>query len=281
MIALNQYCPRSGKPVAEDSLTQYRGFGVGFCNPHCRDDFAANATQRPEDSRYFDAIIQERIPASTSALRVVAPPTLGPSATLLLIDIQKAFDHPKWGQRNNGQAEENAARLLRGWRAWGGAIAHIRHLSSEEGSLFRADAPTFEFKEIVRPEAGEKVFTKEVNSAFIGTDLESWLRSERQQTLIVAGLTTPHCVSTTIRMAANLGFTPYLVADATAAFALTGPDGRYHPAETIHILLLRRCTMSSPPSSPLTPCSRLSHRMRGVTSGVRLRARSMRFNNYD
>lgn len=58
-LAINEACPRSGKPVAEDSLTVYRGYTVGFCNQHCRDDFAA----RPGDLGHFDAIIA-RIAAS-------------------------------------------------------------------------------------------------------------------------------------------------------------------------------------------------------------------------
>ena len=56
---INKYCPRSGKPVVEDSLTDYTGFTVGFCNPHCRDDFQANVAERPKDTIYFDAIIRE------------------------------------------------------------------------------------------------------------------------------------------------------------------------------------------------------------------------------
>lgn len=57
---INKYCPRSGKPVAADSLTEYADVIVGFCNPHCRDDFAANIDARPSDTRYFDAVIKER-----------------------------------------------------------------------------------------------------------------------------------------------------------------------------------------------------------------------------
>lgn len=57
--AINRYCPRSGKPVVADSLTRYRGLVVGFCNTHCRDDFAAHVQQRPQDTRYFDALISE------------------------------------------------------------------------------------------------------------------------------------------------------------------------------------------------------------------------------
>jgi len=54
---INRMCPRSGRPVAADSLTHYRGHVVGFCNPHCRHDFAAHAAARPRDRAAFDAII--------------------------------------------------------------------------------------------------------------------------------------------------------------------------------------------------------------------------------
>ena len=37
--AVNETCPWSGKPIAADSLTEYRGAVVGFCNPGCRDKF--------------------------------------------------------------------------------------------------------------------------------------------------------------------------------------------------------------------------------------------------
>lgn len=38
---INQTCPWSGKPVQADSLTEYQGRVVGFCNPGCRDKFNA------------------------------------------------------------------------------------------------------------------------------------------------------------------------------------------------------------------------------------------------
>lgn len=37
--AVNEICPWSGKPVSEDSLIQYKGHTVGFCNTGCRDKF--------------------------------------------------------------------------------------------------------------------------------------------------------------------------------------------------------------------------------------------------
>lgn len=58
-MAINKYCPRSGKPVEADSLTNYNGVVVGFCNPGCRDDFAGNIDKRPKDVNYFDILIKE------------------------------------------------------------------------------------------------------------------------------------------------------------------------------------------------------------------------------
>lgn len=52
MQSINKYCPRSGKPIESDSLTQYRGFTVGFCNTGCRDDFAENIEDRVRDRRH-------------------------------------------------------------------------------------------------------------------------------------------------------------------------------------------------------------------------------------
>lgn len=56
---LNQFCPRSGKPVQSDSLTTYRGHIVGFCNPVCRNEFAANPEQCPRDRAYFATRLKE------------------------------------------------------------------------------------------------------------------------------------------------------------------------------------------------------------------------------
>ncbi|SMH52800.1 cysteine hydrolase family protein [Maritimibacter sp. HL-12] len=138
---------------------------------------------------------------------------------LLLVDIQAAFDDPYWGPRNNPQAEENAGRLLAHWRAAGAPVYHVRHLSVEPNSPLNPASGRVDFHPSVMPEDGEPIYEKSVNSAFIGTSLEADLRAAGIEALVICGLTTPHCVSTTTRMAANLGFSVELVHDACAAFA--------------------------------------------------------------
>jgi nicotinamidase-related amidase len=157
-----------------------------------------------------------------------------PHAVLLLIDFQKGFDDPKWGARNNPQAEENARLLLNAWRKMKKPVIHVRHLSLTNGSVFQEGSPGSQLKEIVAPRNGEPVIEKNVNSAFIGTDLEKRLRDNGFDTLVITGLTTPHCVSTTTRMAGNLGFKVFFVADAVAAFDLIGHDGKLYKAEDVH-----------------------------------------------
>ncbi|MCG8424502.1 MAG: cysteine hydrolase [Proteobacteria bacterium] len=164
--------------------------------------------------------------------------SLAKQTALIIIDVQKGFNDPVWGRRNNPHAEQNIAALLTAWRETGRPIFHVQHLSRDPTSPLRPDQSGCEIKDLVRPAAGEPVIQKEVNSGFIGTDLEDQLRQETIETVVVTGLTTNHCVSTTVRMAANLGFDTHVVSDATAAFDRDGPDGRQYPAEQIHDISL-------------------------------------------
>jgi nicotinamidase-related amidase len=153
---------------------------------------------------------------------------------LLVIDVQKDFDDPSWGKRNNPDAESNIALLLSEWRKHELPIIHIRHCSVEPNSPLRAELPGNEFKEEVQPLPEEKQFSKLVNSAFIGTELEKYLKEHDISSLVIVGLTTDHCVSTSVRMAANLGFNVTLISDATATFDREGYDGALYSADEIH-----------------------------------------------
>lgn len=156
------------------------------------------------------------------------------ATALLLIDVQVGLDDPCWGSRNNPGAEALLAQLLDLWRRHGWPIFHVQHLSQRATSPLHPGRPGVELKPEVRPRPHEPVIQKRVNAAFIGTDLEARLRAAGIRRLVVGGLTTDHCVSTSVRMAANLGFETIILADATATFSRTGPDGRAWSAQDLH-----------------------------------------------
>jgi len=149
---------------------------------------------------------------------------------LVLVDYQKSFDNPGiWGERNNPAAEANAAAVLDAFRSRRLAVIHVRHDSKSPGSSLGPGQPGNAFKDFAAPRDGEPVLSKSVNAAFIGTDLEARLRALEANPVVIMGITTDHCVSTTTRMARNLGFKPVLVGDACHTFPRKDFD-----ADTVH-----------------------------------------------
>ncbi|WP_216827345.1 cysteine hydrolase family protein [Alkalihalobacterium elongatum] len=157
---------------------------------------------------------------------------------LIIVDVQKAFDDKKWGVRNNPNAEENISKILKVWREKNWQVIYIKHTSDTPSSVLHPNNKGFAIKEIVKPIDGECIITKKVNSSFIDTNLEEFLKGKKITTVVITGLTTPHCISTTTRMSGNLGFDTYLISDATAAFGMIGHNNKFYDAETVHEISL-------------------------------------------
>ncbi|CAI7647248.1 unnamed protein product [Penicillium glandicola] len=196
----------------------------------------------------------------------MAPLEFTRPTALILIDNQSGFSNPKtkshWGTtRSNPSYETNLQALLSAFRVARSSsstpleVIHVFHSSTTPESPFHPSNPEQDFA-TPASDGSEPVFWKSVNSSFIGTGLEAHLREKGFRQLIIAGMTTDHCVSTTVRMAANLGVVDQylgdgplrlrsdgthendvkvdkgrivLVEDATATFGKAGID-----SETIH-----------------------------------------------
>ncbi len=147
---------------------------------------------------------------------------------LILVDVQKAFlekDYPGIN-RNNHDAEFICGNILSKWRELKLPIVHVRHSSTNPDSKLHKSKPGFEFNDYVKPLDNEVVLTKKVNSAFIGTKLDKILYNMNIKTLVFVGMTTNHCISSTVRMSGNLGFETYLISDSTACYDTMGMDGK-------------------------------------------------------
>ncbi|KAK1956041.1 putative isochorismatase family hydrolase [Colletotrichum sublineola] len=193
------------------------------------------------------------------------PASTTPTA-LVLIDIQEGFKHPThWGNSRSTPAfEHNVETILSSCRKYNSSIQstaapegrpvfiiHVHHHSTSPTSALHpshylegSSTPSVAPLPFAAPVGLEPVFTKNFNSGFVGTALEATLRSAGIRQLVLVGLTTDHCVSTTARMAANLQVLGddggpdgngegvhgiVLVRDAIATYGKGGFD-----AETVH-----------------------------------------------
>jgi len=74
-----------------------------------------------------------------------------------------------------------------------------------------------DFIDELRPWPGELVVDKPGYSAFEHTDLQAWLEQRGIETLILTGVTTEVCVSSTLRTAVDRGYRCITVRDACAS----------------------------------------------------------------
>ncbi len=158
-------------------------------------------------------------------------------AVLLPIDMQRGFDAPGRPALSS-RPDRPALGLLKAWRESGRIVVHVRHDFIEPGSPFAPGLPGNALRDGFSPELGEALVTKSVNAAFIGTDLDLRLRRLGATTIVAFGLTTDRCVSTTVRVGANMGYRMIVAADACAAFDQPGLDGAIISAAQVHAVHL-------------------------------------------
>jgi len=174
---------------------------------------------------------------------------------LILIDNQSAFCDPKtishWGTtRSNPNYETNLQALLSAFRAARSSsstpleVIHIFHSSTTSGSPLHPSSPGIRPLDFATPasDGSEPIFWKTVNSSFIGTGLEAHLREKGVRQLIVAGLTTDHCVSTTVRMAANLGVVDRYLGDGPVRLRSDGTHENEVEVDKGRIVLVEDAT---------------------------------------
>jgi len=171
-----------------------------------------------------------KIPAWKSVVMVrPARPVLIP------IDMQQVFDLPGRPRRWNADLDRNGLALLAAWRAQSLPVIHVRHDAVEAQSWFHPNHPGNALRQGFEPASGEALISKSVNSAFIGTDLDLRLRRLAADAVVVFGMRTDMCVSSTVRSGSNLGWPLIVVGDACDCCDLADPFGdKVIRAEEVH-----------------------------------------------
>jgi len=167
------------------------------------------------------------MPAPTT-LRTLAglpstPPRLADS-TLIMIDCQNTYTRGVMELDGVEDALDEAAKLLERARSAGIPIVHIEH-DDGDGSLYDIRAEIGQIVDRVAPQGDETVIVKSFPNSFVQTELDERLKAVSARNLVLAGFMTHMCVNSTARGAFNLGYSPIVVASATATRALPGPTG--------------------------------------------------------
>jgi nicotinamidase-related amidase len=150
---------------------------------------------------------------------------------LVVVDVQRGFEDPALGPRDNPQAEENIAKLIAAWRRRGDPIVVVQH--DWQGGPLERGTPGFELKEAVAGEPDLRI-VKTVHSSFHGdVDLDAWLHERGIGAIAVCGIQTNFCCETTARIGSDLGYDVWFVLDATHTFDLAAPDGEVVPAAEV------------------------------------------------
>ena len=145
---------------------------------------------------------------------------------LVVIDFQmEYFEGGRLFIPDGMAALSNAARLVRFADSHRIPVFHVQHLGPAGSPLFARDGAHSAFHPELTPQPHHIVVQKTMPSSFAGTDLHTQLQARGIKTLLICGLMTHMCVSTTARDASTLGYQAVVAGDACATRDIDGWDG--------------------------------------------------------
>lgn len=148
---------------------------------------------------------------------------------LLVVDTQKLITNENLYQFDTFVSHEK--ELIKKAREKGIEVIYVRHDDGPNEELTKGK-DGFEIYEGFQPMPGEKIFDKNVNSAFRGTGLLEYLQDKNEKEVIVTGLQTDYCIDATIKCGFEHGFKIIVPATTNTtvnnAFISAEQSYRYH-----------------------------------------------------
>ena len=143
---------------------------------------------------------------------------------LLVIDMQKALAVEDLYAYDAFM--DSAVRLVGAARKNGVEVVFVQH-DAGSGSGLSAGDEGFEIIDALRPEAGEKVYVKHINSCFGNKDFKAYRERQEDKRLMIIGLQTNYCIDATVKSAFERGFDVIIPEGSNSTF-----DNDYMSGET-------------------------------------------------
>jgi nicotinamidase-related amidase len=152
------------------------------------------------------------------------------NTALLVIDVQESFRHAPYFEESGLPAFLSAQqKLIDGAKAVGIPVVQIFHVDGDHAFAEESD--------FIRAMEGVHIkpavtFRKNRHSAFVGTQLDAWLKDNGIKRLIISGIRTEQCCETTTRHGSDIGYSVDYVTEATLTFPMTHASGEvFSPAQ--------------------------------------------------
>ncbi|KXT69769.1 Isochorismatase [Streptococcus gordonii] len=143
---------------------------------------------------------------------------------LIVVDIQEGLIN--LGPANKEPFIATVKQTVASFEEAGKEVIYIRHTEAE-GFLSEGDASWQVYHEL-SPRPQDRIFNKNFNSMYRGTELKAYLDSEGITSYAVVGMQAEFCIDTSLKVGFEYGFEQVLVRDAVTTF-----DNDHLPAQKI------------------------------------------------
>ncbi|KWT99001.1 isochorismatase [Vibrio toranzoniae] len=158
---------------------------------------------------------------------------------LIIIDIQNDYFEGGAMPLNNPMTVASKAKeLLTFYRESQKPIIHIQHLAARPELKFMLEGTHGQkIHSSVEPKHGERIITKNYPNSFAGTELSEVLDELSITHVVLAGMMTHMCISSTARSALEYGLNTTIAHDACATCDLSIFE-QIIPAKEVHLTAL-------------------------------------------
>ncbi len=143
---------------------------------------------------------------------------------LLVIDMQKGIVDEELYAFDT--LMDRTVRLVEAARKNRVEVIFVQHDAGANSGLTAGDGG-FEIIDPLRPEPGEKVFVKTINSCFGNKDFRDYMEQREDKRLMIIGLQTNYCIDCTVKSAFERGFEVIIPEGTNSTF-----DNDYMTGET-------------------------------------------------